>query len=98
MSGSMHEEGEQLIREGERILRRDAQNALREREFNMVVRRAQEGVELALKGARRSPDHDKAWSQATGSYQDQSTGGSGDPYTDESANSGDQPRTVFRTA
>lgn len=47
----MQEEGEQLICEGERILRRDAHNALRERDFNMVVRRAQEGVELTLKGA-----------------------------------------------
>lgn len=51
MSRSMQEEGEQLIREGERIIQRDVQNALRERDFNMVVRRAQEGVELTLKGA-----------------------------------------------
>ena len=51
MSRSMREEGEKLIREGERILQRDVQNALNECDFNMAVRRAQEGVELALKGA-----------------------------------------------
>jgi len=48
---SMQEEGMRLIREAEAILRRDAQGALLERDFNMVVRRAQEAVELTLKGA-----------------------------------------------
>jgi HEPN domain-containing protein len=48
---SMQDEGMRLIREAEGILKRDAQGALIERNFNMVVRRAQEAVELALKGA-----------------------------------------------
>ena len=48
---SMREEGLRLIREAEGILRRDAQGALTEKDFNLVVRRAQEVVELALKGA-----------------------------------------------
>ena len=51
MSRSMQEAGETLIRESESILRRDVQGALDEEDFNMVVRRAQEVVELALKGA-----------------------------------------------
>ena len=51
MSRSMQEAGETLIRESESILRRDVQSALDEGDFNMVVRRAQEVVELALKGA-----------------------------------------------
>ena len=45
------EEGIRLIREAEGILRRDAQGALNEKDFNMAVRRAQEVVELTLKGA-----------------------------------------------
>lgn len=53
MSRSMQEAGETLIRESESILRRDVQGALDEGDFNMVVRRAQEVVELALKGALR---------------------------------------------
>ena len=53
MSRSMQEAGETLIRESESILRRDVQSALDEGDFNMVVRRAQEVVELALKGALR---------------------------------------------
>ena len=48
---STREEGLRLIREAEGILRRDAQGALTEKDFNLVVRRAQEVVELALKGA-----------------------------------------------
>ena len=51
MSRSMQEEGEKLIREGERILRREVQGALDDGDFNIAVRRAQEVVELALKGA-----------------------------------------------
>ena len=47
----MREEGLRLIREAGGILRRDAQGALSEKDFNLVVRRAQEVVELALKGA-----------------------------------------------
>jgi len=53
MNGSMQEAGETLIRKSEGILRRDVQGALDEGDFNMVVRRAQEVVELALKGALR---------------------------------------------
>ena len=48
---SMREEGLRLIREAEGILRRDAQGALHDKDFNMVVRRAQEVAELTLKGA-----------------------------------------------
>lgn len=48
---SMREGGIRLIQEAEGILRRDAQGALNEKDFNMVVRRAQEVVELTLKGA-----------------------------------------------
>lgn len=48
---SMQDEGLRLIREAEKIFKRDTQSALKERDFNIVVRRAQEAVELALKGA-----------------------------------------------
>jgi len=51
MSKSMQEEGEKLLHESERILWRDVQGALDEGDFNLAVRRAQEVVELALKGA-----------------------------------------------
>ena len=47
----MQEEGLRLVREAENIFRRDAQGALKEKDFNLAVRRAQEVVELALKGA-----------------------------------------------
>lgn len=64
---SMGEEGEKLIHEGERVLRRDVQNALNEGDFNMAVRRAQEGVELTLKGALKllGVDYPKAHDVAT---------------------------------
>lgn len=48
---SMQQEGLRLIREAEGILRRDTQGALADKDFNLVVRRAQEVVELTLKGA-----------------------------------------------
>lgn len=48
MNQSIQETGEKLIRESQSILRRDVQSALDEGDFNMVVRRAQEVVELAL--------------------------------------------------
>lgn len=51
MTRSMQEMGGRLIEEGETILRRDARNALDEQDYNMTVRRAQEAVELVLKGA-----------------------------------------------
>lgn len=51
---SMQEEGLRLIQEAEGILRRDAQGAFNEKDFNMVVRRAQEVVELTLKGALKT--------------------------------------------
>jgi HEPN domain-containing protein len=47
----MQEDGLRLIREAESILKRDAQGAMNDRDFNLVVRRAQEVVELTLKGA-----------------------------------------------
>ena len=50
---SVQEEGLRLIREADRIFRRDARGALSEGDFNLAVRRAQEVVELALKGALR---------------------------------------------
>lgn len=46
----MQDEGLRLITEGEHILRRDVAGALNEGDFNLVVRRAQEVVELTLKG------------------------------------------------
>jgi HEPN domain-containing protein len=48
---STREEGTRLIRKAEGILRRDAQGALNDKDFNLAVRRAQEAVELTLKGA-----------------------------------------------
>lgn len=48
---SMQEKGLRLFREAEGILKRDAKGALNEKDFNIAVRRAQEAVELALKGA-----------------------------------------------
>ena len=48
---STREGGIRLIQEAEGILRRDAQGALNDKDFNMAVRRAQEVVELTLKGA-----------------------------------------------
>jgi len=50
----MQAAGEQLLRESERILRRDAHAALGDADFNVAVRRAQEAVELALKGALKT--------------------------------------------
>ncbi len=47
----MQAAGEQLLRESEHILRRDAHAALGDADFNVAVRRAQEAGELALKGA-----------------------------------------------
>ena len=50
MKGSLQATGKQLIAEGERIYLRDVQGALQEDDSNLVVRRSQEVVELALKG------------------------------------------------
>lgn len=47
------EAGERLIREAQRIFGRDLKAAWAERDYNLVVRRAQEVVELSLKGALR---------------------------------------------
>lgn len=47
------EAGERLVREAQRIFRRDLQAAWAEGDYNLVVRRAQEVVELSLKGALR---------------------------------------------
>ena len=51
MSGSFKEEGEKLVHESGRILEREVRGALNEGDFNLAVRRAQEAVELCLKGA-----------------------------------------------
>lgn len=51
MNKSMQEAGERLLRESERVFRREVQGALDEGDFNLAVRRAQEVVELCLKGA-----------------------------------------------
>ena len=48
---SMQNQGLWLIRQAESIFRRDARVALREKDFNLALRRAQEVVELTLKGA-----------------------------------------------
>ncbi|HID63460.1 MAG TPA: HEPN domain-containing protein [Anaerolineae bacterium] len=47
------EAGEELVFAARRLFDRDVQNAWRDQDYNMVVRRAQEVVELALKGALR---------------------------------------------
>jgi len=44
------ENGEKLIKEGQRILRRDVAEAYIDGSYNICVRRAQESVELMLKG------------------------------------------------
>ena len=48
---SLQEEGKKLVLEAGRILRRDVKGALDEDDLNLAVRRSQEVVELALKGA-----------------------------------------------
>lgn len=45
------ESSKKLIDEAEKICKRDLKGALDEKDYNMVVRRAQEVVELTLKGA-----------------------------------------------
>ena len=47
----MQKAGRKLIAEGERILQRDVRGALKDQDSNLAVRRSQEVVELALKGA-----------------------------------------------
>ena len=43
--------GKELIQSAERILKRDLEDAFKEKDYNMTVRRAQEVVEFTLKGA-----------------------------------------------
>jgi len=45
------EKGEELIARAEGIIEREIAGAFEDGEFNMAVRRAQEAVELTLKGA-----------------------------------------------
>ncbi|UCD72019.1 MAG: HEPN domain-containing protein [Syntrophobacterales bacterium] len=45
------EKGKALILTAERVIKRDLGGAVKDGDFNMVVRRAQEAVELVLKGA-----------------------------------------------
>lgn len=45
------ESGIELINEAQQIFEADVANALRNKNYNLVVRRSQEVVELALKGA-----------------------------------------------
>jgi len=47
------EAGRKLLRAASRLLERDLQAAWEEADYNLVVRRAQEVVELVLKGALR---------------------------------------------
>lgn len=51
MSGTLGDQGNRLLEESKRILHRDVSGALNDGDFNLAVRRAQEVVELALKGA-----------------------------------------------
>ena len=51
MNRNMQTDGKRLIDEGERIFRRDVKGALEDGDYNLTVRRAQEVVELVLKGA-----------------------------------------------
>lgn len=53
MTRDVRREGLRLMDEGRRILQRDATGALADGDLNLVVRRAQEAVELALKGGLR---------------------------------------------
>ncbi|MFQ5903966.1 MAG: HEPN domain-containing protein [Candidatus Binatia bacterium] len=45
------ESGEKLIKEAERIFARDLKAAIEDKDHNLAIRRAQEVVELLLKGA-----------------------------------------------
>ncbi len=45
------EKGKVLILRAERVIKRDLEGAVKDKDFDMVVRRAQEAVELVLKGA-----------------------------------------------
>lgn len=45
------EKGRALILRAERVIERDLEGAVKDGDFNMAVRRAQEAVELVLKGA-----------------------------------------------
>jgi len=47
------EAGRKLLDTAEKLLRRDARAALADGDYNIAVRRAQEAVELALKGGLR---------------------------------------------
>ena len=51
MNDSIQQAGKRLIDESKRILERDVNGALEDNDFNLTVRRAQEVVELCLKGA-----------------------------------------------
>lgn len=46
-----HERAESLLSRAKRIMSTDLEAAMEQKDFNMVVRRAQESVELSLKGA-----------------------------------------------
>lgn len=45
--------GKELIQEADRIFNREVKKAIEDQDYNIVVRRSQEVVELALKGALR---------------------------------------------
>ncbi len=53
MSGSLNEEGKRLVDGARRIFEREVRAALADEDHNLVVRRSQEVVELALKGVLR---------------------------------------------
>ncbi|MCX9011113.1 MAG: HEPN domain-containing protein [Candidatus Methanoperedens sp.] len=60
------EQGEKLLKEAEWIFEKDLKNAMEEGNYNIAVRRAQEIVELSLKGCLRiSEDTKKAFEDAT---------------------------------
>jgi len=47
----MQEKGRELLEKSRRVLERDVRSASKDNDFEMVVRRSQEAVGLALKGA-----------------------------------------------
>lgn len=45
-----NKQGLKIIEEGIKIFERDAKNALKDKDYNLVIRRCQESIEIILKG------------------------------------------------